>query len=233
MTYQEEDFLQLSGLQHFKFCRRRWALIHVEDQWEENYRTVEGDILHQRAHDEDLRESRGDLLAVRRVRVFSRTLGVSGACDVLEYHRGETGIPLPGKEGLWQPFPVEYKRGSPKEDTADALQLCGQAMCLEEMLCCAIPRGALYYGQTRRRVTVELTEALRQEVRTMTAEMHRLYDRGYTPKVKPTKGCHLDAMRKNSPTVAPRTGAWIEIEPNVRRWNIRCRRPPHGGRGLK
>lgn len=89
MTYQEEDFLQLSGLQHFKFCRRQWALIHVEDQWEENYRTVEGDILHQRAHDEDLRESRGDLLAVRGVRVFSRTLGVSGACDVLEYHRGE------------------------------------------------------------------------------------------------------------------------------------------------
>ncbi len=89
MTYQEEDFLQLSGLQHFKFCRRQWALIHVKDQWEENYRTAEGDILHQRAHDEDLRESRGDLLAVRGVRVFSRTLGVSGACDVLEYHRGE------------------------------------------------------------------------------------------------------------------------------------------------
>ena len=196
MTHQEEDLLQLSGLQHFKFCRRQWALIHVEDQWEENYRTVEGDILHQRAHDEDLRESRGDLLAVRGVRVFSRTLGVSGACDVLEYHRGETGIPLPGKEGLWQPFPVEYKRGSPKEDTADALQLCGQAMCLEEMLCCAIPQGALYYGQTRRRVTVELTEALRQDVRTMTAEMHRLYDRGYTPKVKPTKGCAACSLKE-------------------------------------
>ena len=196
MTYQEEDFLQLSGLQHFKFCRRQWALIHVEDQWEENYRTVEGDILHQRAHDEDLRESRGDLLAVRGVRVFSRTLGVSGACDVLEYHRGETGIPLPGKEGLWQPFPVEYKRGRPKEHDADALQLCGQAMCLEEMLCCEIPAGVLYYGEIRHRKEVAFTPELRQEVRTLLEEMHSLYDRGHTPRVKPTKGCNACSLKE-------------------------------------
>lgn len=194
--YEESDFLQLSGVQHFKFCRRQWALIHVEKQWAENYRTVDGDILHQRAHDEGLRESRGDLLVVRDARIFSRTLGVSGACDVLEYHWGKTGVPLPGKEGLWQPFPVEYKRGSPKEDTADALQLCGQAMCLVEMLCCAVPRGALYYGETRRRVIVDLTEALRQEVGTLTAEMHQLYDRGYTPKVKPKKGCSACSLKK-------------------------------------
>ena len=101
MTYQEEDFLQLSGLQHFKFCRRQWALIHVEDQWEENYRTVEGDILHQRAHDEDLRESRGDLLAVRGVRVFSRTLGVSGA----GVSPGGDGHPAPRKRGTVAALP--------------------------------------------------------------------------------------------------------------------------------
>ena len=141
MTYQEDDFLQLSGLQHFRFCRRQWALIHIEDQWAENFRTTDGAILHANAHNGDLTESRGDLLITRDMRVFSRTLGVSGACDVLEFHRGGTGIPLAGREGLWQPFPVEYKRGRPKEHDADALQLCGQAMCLEEMLCCEIPAG--------------------------------------------------------------------------------------------
>ena len=193
--YEESDFLQLSGVQHFKFCRRQWALIHVEKQWAENYRTVDGDILHQRAHDEGLRESRGDLLVVRDARVFSRTLGVSGACDVLEYHRGETGVPLPGKEGLWQPFPVEYKRGSPKEDTADALQLCGQAMCLEEMLCCAVPEGALYYGEPRRRTVVPFTPELRGQVQDNLKEMHELYKRRHTPKVKPSKACNACSLK--------------------------------------
>ena len=151
MDYKEEDFLQLSGLQHFKFCRRRWALIHIENQWAENYRTIDGSILHQNAHDSQFRESRGDRVITRGVSIHSSLLGVSGQCDVLEYHREDTGIPLAGKEGLWQPYPVEYKRGKPKEGNADSLQLCGQAMCLEEMLCCDIPEGALYYGEIRRR----------------------------------------------------------------------------------
>ena len=142
MIYPEEDFLQLSGLQHFKFCRRQWALIHIENQWAENLRTTDGAILHERAHDGNFAESRGDLLVTRDMRVFSPTLGVSGACDVLEFRRGSTGIPLKGRDGLWQPYPVEYKRGRPKEDSCDELQLCGQAICLEEMLCCEIPAGA-------------------------------------------------------------------------------------------
>ena len=130
MIYQEEDFLQLSGLQHFKFCRRQWALIHIENQWAENLRTVDGAILHQNAHNGAFTESRGDMLITRDMRVFSRTLGVSGACDVLEFHRGSAGIPLREREGMWQPYPVEYKRGAPEEHTADTLHLCGQAMCL-------------------------------------------------------------------------------------------------------
>lgn len=88
MIYQDEDFLQLSGLQHFKFCRRQWALIHVEKQWAENYRTTDGAIMHENAHDGSFTESRGDLVITRDMRVFSRTLGVSGACDVLEFRRG-------------------------------------------------------------------------------------------------------------------------------------------------
>ena len=146
MAYNEEDFLQLSGLQHFRFCRRQWALIHIEHQWAENYRTIDGAILHENAHDTDLQERRGDRFITRGVSVYSAELGVSGQCDVLEYHRGSVGIPLSGKEGLWQPYPVEYKRGRPREDTGDTLQLCAQAMCLESMLCCDIPEGALYYG---------------------------------------------------------------------------------------
>ena len=196
MEYDEEDFLQLSGLQHFKFCRRQWALIHIENQWAENYRTADGRILHENAHNSEFSEQRGDKLITRDMRVFSATLGVSGACDILEFQRGSTGIPLKGKTGLWQPYPVEYKRGKPKQDTEDALQLCGQAMCLEEMLCCEIPVGALYYGETRRRTEVPFTPDLRLEVRNLLAEMQALYDRGHTPKVKPTKACNACSLKE-------------------------------------
>ena len=196
MIYSEEEFLQLSGIQHFAFCRRQWALIHIEHQWAENYRTIVGSILHQNAHDTQFQESRGDRLITRGVSIYSGELGVSGQCDVLEYHRGSTGIPLPGRDGLWQPYPVEYKRGRPREDTGDALQLCGQAMCLEAMLCCDIPEGALYYGETRRRERIAFTPELRSQVRELLAQMHDLYRRGYTPKVKPTKSCNACSMKE-------------------------------------
>ena len=175
MTWNEEDYLQLSGLQHFVFCRRQ--------------------VFHENAHNTGFQESRGDRFITRGVSVCSSELGVSGQCDVLEYHRGSTGIPIAGKDGLWQPYPVEYKRGSPREDTGDTLQLCGQAMCLESMLCCDIPEGALYYGEVRRRKKVAFTPELRNQVRQMLAEMHELYRRGYTPKVKPTKSCNACSMK--------------------------------------
>lgn len=195
MTWNEEDYLQLSGLQYFVFCRRQWALIHIEHQWAENFRTIDGAVFHENAHNTGFQESRGDRFITRGVSVCSSELGVSGQCDVLEYHRGSTGIPIAGKDGLWQPYPVEYKRGSPREDTGDTLQLCGQAMCLESMLCCDIPEGALYYGEVRRREKVAFTPELRNQVRQMLAEMHELYRRGYTPKVKPTKSCNACSMK--------------------------------------
>ena len=196
MDYKEDEYLQLSGLQHFRFCRRRWALIHIEHQWAENYRTIDGAILHENAHDTSFRESRGDVLTTRGVSVYSAALGVSGQCDVLEYRRGSTGIPLAGREGLWQPYPVEYKRGKPREDTGDTLQLCGQAMCLEAMLCCDIPEGALYYGEIRRRVPVTFSPELREQVRSYLEEMHQLYRRGYTPRVKPSKSCNACSLKE-------------------------------------
>lgn len=196
MIYAEEDFLQLSGLQHFAFCRRQWALIHIEQQWAENYRTIDGALMHEKAHDREFEESRGDRLIKRGVSVYSAELGISGQCDVLEYFRSTDGIPLAGKEGLWQPYPVEYKRGSPKENSADALQLCAQAMCLEAMLCCDVPAGALYYGQTRHRQQIAFTEELRAQVADLLRQMHELYRRGYTPKVKPSKSCNACSLRE-------------------------------------
>ena len=194
--YADEDFLQLSGLQHFLFCRRQWALIHIEKQWAENLRTVEGNILHTRTHNESLIEKRGDLIITRGMRIFSKTLGVSGQCDVLEFHRSEDGVSLFGREGLWLPFPVEYKRGEAKENNCDAAQLCGQAMCLEEMLCCRIESGALFYGETKHRHAVSFTPELRAEVSAALQEMHALAQRGHTPMVKPKKGCNACSLRE-------------------------------------
>ena len=196
MVYKEDDFLQISGLQHFHFCRRQWALIHLEQLWAENLRTVEGELLHERAHDASLREKRGELMIVRDMRVFSANLGVSGACDVVEFKKSEAGIPLSGLEGRYQPYPIEYKRGSPRTDQANHLQLCAQAMCLEEMLCCDIPEGALYYGEIRRRENVLFTEELRQAVKSALEEMHQLYERGYTPKVRPSKSCNACSLKE-------------------------------------
>ena len=113
--FQEEDFLQLSGIQHFEFCRRQWALAYIEMQWQENVRTVEGKILHEKAHDAGMKEKRGDLLVVRALPIHSREMGVSGECDVVEFHKVNDGIHLAGKEGSYQAIPVEYKRGKPKQ----------------------------------------------------------------------------------------------------------------------
>lgn len=187
--YREEDYLQISGLQHFRFCRRQWALIHIEKLWAENYRTVDGELMHEHVHDAEFNESRGDVIIRRGVYVHSAELGISGQCDALEFHKGSIGVPMRGKEGLWQPYPVEYKRGEFRTDTGDTLQLCAQAMCLEHMLCCKIERGALFYGMPRRRMEITFTDELRKEVLEAIAEMHDMYSRGYTPKVKPTKSC--------------------------------------------
>ncbi|MCI8914889.1 CRISPR-associated protein Cas4 [Pseudoflavonifractor sp. 60] len=196
MSWPEEDWLQLSGLQHFAFCRRQWALIHIENQWAENYRTVDGHLMHEHVHDQGFRESRGDCLIVRGLAIHSAELGISGQCDVVEFHKDSAGIPLQNREGLWQPYPVEYKRGKPKANNADELQLCAQAMCLEEMLCCTASKGALYYGEPHRRTVVQFTPELRSQVQDNLTEMHELYKRRYTPKVKPSKACNACSLKE-------------------------------------
>ena len=187
--YPPDEVLPLSGIQHFCFCRRQWALIHVERQWQENVLTVEGKLLHKRADDPFFSEVRKGVVISRSVPVASYRLGLQGVCDVVEFTSSPQGVSLPGRDGFFTPAPVEYKRGREKKDEVDEVQLCAQAMCLEEMLSTTIPRGYLFYGETRRRVEVELTEELRSFVAKMAGEMHSYFDRGYTPQVKPTKAC--------------------------------------------
>lgn len=189
VIYKEDEFLQLSGIQHFAYCRRQWALIHIEQQWMDNLRTVDGQLFHQRSHNETIREKQGNILRIRGLSVASQVLGISGKCDVVEFRSDPKGVVLSGEEGVWLPYPVEYKRGQPKPHQADELQLCAQAMCLEEMLCCTILEGALFYGETRRRSRIEFTQQLRQQVIHITEEMHQLFRRGYTPEVKIRSGC--------------------------------------------
>ena len=193
---EDREKLTLSGLQHFAFCRRQWALIFIEQQWQENERTAAGSVMHQRAHDETQLERRGDTLIVRGLRVASERLNVTGVCDVVEFTQSPDGITLHGQAGKWIPYPVEYKRGAPKEHDADALQLCGQAMCLEEMLLCEIPEGSLFYGETRRRERVQFTPELRGRVRELLEEMQGYMERGYTPKAKMTKGCNACSLKE-------------------------------------
>ena len=121
--YKEEDYLQLSGIQHFAFCRRQWALAYIELQWDENVRTVEGKLLHEKAHDPTNAEKRGDLIISRGMPVYSRELGISGECDVVEFHRSQDGITLFGRDGLYEVIPIEYKRGKPKENDVDILYI--------------------------------------------------------------------------------------------------------------
>ena len=195
--YNEDDFLLLSGIQHFSFCRRQWALIHLENQWQENVLTTEGKLLHTRVHDNQLTERRGGELVVRGMPVKSARLGISGECDAVVFTQtdGADGAVLHGREGTWRVLPVEYKRGKSKAGDCDRLQAAAQAMCLEEMFCCRVERAALYYFETRRREYLEVTPALRGSAEAMLEEMHALMRRGYTPKVRPSAACRSCSLR--------------------------------------
>ena len=195
MEYKDDDFLMLSGIQHFEFCRRQWALIHIEQMWEENLRTAEGNLLHSNCHDSYSSESRGDVIISRGMPVFSRTLGASGECDIVEFIRDKDGINLQRKDGTFRVYPVEYKHGEPKESSCDTIQLAAQAVCLEEMLCCEIKSGAIFYEKTRRRLKVDITDELKEKVGKAFTEMHGYYSRGYVPMVKPTKSCNACSLK--------------------------------------
>ncbi len=195
--FTEDDLLPLSGLQHLAFCERQWALIHLEQAWSENQFTAEGRVLHERAHDQET-EARGYLRVARGLRIHSFCLGLVGMTDVVELKRecgeaptcnGSEAVRLPRVEGWWRPIPVEYKRGKPKLDRCDEVQLCAQALCLEEMLGVKISAGAIFYGRPRRRTEVVFSASLRQETETLAARLHELHRSGKTPRAVYMKKC--------------------------------------------
>lgn len=185
----EEDYLMMSGLQHFDFCRRQWALIHIEQQWNENYLTAEGRLDHKKAHDDKIVEKRKDIIIMRGLRVVSHELQLIGECDVVEFYRDIDGIELNRYEGKWIPVPVEYKHGHSKTIDADRLQLCAQAIALEEMFVCDIEYGFLYYCETRKREKVIFDDDLRNKVIKMAKEMVLYFQKGHTPKARMTSKC--------------------------------------------
>ena len=170
------------------YCRRQCGLIHLEQAWAENRLTAEGRTLHDRVHESET-ENRPGVRIVRGLRLVSYKLGLVGQADVVEFRQNEAGIVLPGATGFWQPFPVEYKRGKPKKDNSDKIQLCAQALCLEEMLDAAIPAGAFFYGKPRRRTEVEFDAALREKTRQTAVALHELFNSRRTPTVRYSKKC--------------------------------------------
>lgn len=178
--YSEDDLIQLSSLQHFIFCERQCALIHIEQLWTENLFTAEGRIMHDKV-DTANRESRGNIRIEYGVPIRSLRLGLIGKVDVVEFHKKDNG--------MWILFPVEYKRGKPKMDDCDKVQICAQAICLEEMLDVEMSEGALFYGQTRRREDVVFNEKLRRETEEVARKVHELIESGVTPKAEYSKKC--------------------------------------------
>jgi CRISPR-associated exonuclease Cas4 len=197
-SFDEDDLLPLSGLQHMAFCERQWALIHIEGQWEDNRLTAQGNVLHDRVHDSGT-ETRKTLITARGLPLHSFRLGLSGQADAVEFRatspEDSAGVPLDGRPGRWIPFPVEYKRGKPKKQICDLVQLCAQALCLEEMFRVTIPGGALFYATPRRRLDVAFLPDLRRQTEALCDRMHQLHSRGETPSPIYTRGCESCSLK--------------------------------------
>lgn len=218
----DESLVMISALQHYLFCPRQCALIHVEGVWSENYLTAAGRMMHERV-DRKGGETRRDVHLATSLRLVSHRLGVAGVADMVEFHRVDSaandsgvvvGAPLPGRSGWWRPFPVEYKRGAPKPHRADEVQLCAQAMCLEEMLGVTVRDGALFYGETRRRTAVQFDDALRNLTENTAAVVRELISLHNTPEARCTKGCRscslLDVCRPEDFSARDSVRQWMK-----------------------
>jgi CRISPR-associated exonuclease Cas4 len=183
---EEDELIMISALQHYTLCPRQCALIHIEQIWDENRLTAEGRIMHEKVHEQD-RESRGNVRIEYGLPLRSLRLGLIGKADVVEFHRLD--------KNKWQPFPVEYKRGKPKVDHCDLIQLCAQAMCLEEMLSASVPKGAIFYGRTRRRLDVMFDDSLRRETEAVAKQARELITSGRTPPPVYEKRCESCSLK--------------------------------------
>jgi CRISPR-associated exonuclease Cas4 len=177
--YHEDDWIQLSAIQHYIFCPRQCALIHVDGLWQENIFTAKGRILHEKV-DSGEDETRHGVRTVRSLNIYSKRLGLSGRADVVEFE--ESG-------GKLRIFPVEYKSGKPKKDISDMAQLTAQALCLEEMFQQPVTEGAIFYGRPRRRLAVELDSELRGETEKIIFFIHELIRDKIFPEAKYGRKC--------------------------------------------
>lgn len=222
MNTPDDEFVMLSALQHYLFCPRQCALIHVEGAWSENYLTAAGRVLHERVDRQGM-ETRRDVHLATSLRLVSRRLGVMGVADKVEFCRVEGPVdangcivaaPLPNRSGYWRPLPVEYKRGRPKEHRADEAQLCGQALCLEEMFGVTIPTGDLFYGETRRRIEVVFDAELRGLTESVVSSVRDIISRGVTPPPdigKKCEACSLKEICRPDETFSGRSARrWLE-----------------------
>ncbi len=190
--YTEDEMLMLSGIQHFMFCPRQWALIHIEQQWSENKLTTEGQILHKNVDNPFYRQKNGDVITLRSLHIASKELGLYGITDAVELvptDSSEDAITHNRYKGYWKPYPVEYKRGHHKPDERDEVQLAAQAMCLEEMYGISIPYGALYYDEVKHRETISISNSLRKTTSQCAKQMHEIFKTGILPKAVKQHHC--------------------------------------------
>ncbi|MBK5244066.1 MAG: CRISPR-associated protein Cas4 [Eubacteriaceae bacterium] len=192
--FEEYDRLPLSALKQFIYCKKRFALMYLECEWGENYKIVEGDLLHKSVNDPTFNEKRRDVYVSRSVPVFSSQLNLYGVADIVEFINNDEGIKLPGKKGLWKINPVEYKNGKPEKSNADNYQLCAQAMCLEEMFQTEIKSGDIFYGKIKRRVTVDLTNELKESVKGHISNMSEILMTQVIPIKSEDQNCHLCSL---------------------------------------
>jgi len=210
---EDSPYLSISGIQHFIFCKRQWGLIHIEQIWDENELTFEGEYIHQRAHDSYLCETREDSFISRRFFVRSELLKIQGYTDVIQFIPDNQGVKIHNHEGLFYPLIIEYKKGKPKDGIEDVAQLCAQAMSLEEMMGCSLKYGNIYYHSTHRRLQVDFDSALRKRVVDIINLMHKIYSAGNTPP--PEKGakcrnCSLKEKCINELTQSNSEQFWSE-----------------------
>ncbi|WP_300408737.1 CRISPR-associated protein Cas4 [Lagierella sp.] len=192
--YKEEDYLMLSGIQHFCFCKRSWSLIHVEQLWEENYYTIDGMIKHEKVDNPFIKEKRKNIFYSRSVPISSSKLGLNGIIDMVEFIKDGEGVNVPGKKGLWKPYVIEYKRGKEKPDLRDISQLVAQVICLEEDLNCHIEKSFIYYFKTNTRLEVDIDEEKREFVIDTVKEMHDMFENRITPDAEFYKKCTLCSL---------------------------------------
>lgn len=192
--YEIDDYLMLSGIQHFLFCKRQWALIHIENLWEENIYTSEGEILHSKADKPFIKEKRKNKIISRAMPISSKTLGLSGILDVIEFEKSEDGISIKGKNGNWKATIIEYKRGKKKKYSYDDCQLMAEAICLEEELGINLEYGYIYYGKTDTREKIIFDNKLRELTIDTAKYMHQYYDKKIIPKAEFYRKCKLCSL---------------------------------------